>query len=229
MNRTTPQGRAVLRQWANTGTRGLAIAALWLFAVSCLAVEPPTAVPSAEFAPAPLLFSAGEAQQNHRFDAVIVQPMGWSRQGFRFQISLLSPAHGFESALDLNTGEGGLLVTARDVDGIGNDLDLIIKDAKSYTPLGLWINDHHGGFIKADPRLYAQSLWAEGPTLAAAHPLDKIQRVLPAQSQPCIYPLLPLGARRVRSRPGLIDAWNLGSPSRRTVDPHKTRGPPSYS
>jgi len=182
---------------------------------------------SSEFAPAPLRFSATEGARNHLFDLVIVQPRGWSRQGFRFQISLLSPAHGFDSALDLNANEGGLLVTARDVDGVGNDLDLIIKSAKSYTPLGLWINDHHGSFIKVDSRLYAPSLWAEVPALIAVHSLDTIQRALLAQSQPCIYPLLPLGARRVRSRPGLIDAWNLGSPSHPTVDPHKTRGPPS--
>ena len=225
MNRTRPhcragwESRAVVCRWARVGTEALVVAALWLFAASCLAVEPSAATPSSEFAPAPLRFSAGEAQQNHRFDLVVVQPEGWSRQGFRYQISLLSSARGFESALDLNTGEGGLLVTARDVDGIGNDLDLIIKDAKSYTPLGLWINDHHGGFIKVDSRLYAPSLWAEGPAMAAAHPLDTIQRVLLAQSQPCIYPLLPLGARRVRSRPGLIDAWNF----RFAASPH--RGP----
>ena len=59
--------------------------------------------------------------------------------------------------------QAGLLVTARDVDGIGNDLDLIIKSAKSFTPIGVWINNHHGGFTKADASVYAPSIWSDGP------------------------------------------------------------------
>lgn len=232
MKSTTPHRRAerdrraMVCRWARAGTEALVVAALSLSAVTCLAAENPSSVFGAGQAPASERCSAGEAQQNHRFDLVIVQPKGWGRKGFRFQISLLSPANGLESALDLNAGENGLLVTARDVDGVGNDLDLIIKDAKSYTPLGLWINDHQGGFIKVDSRLYAQSLWADGPFLLALGLPDALQRAIISLPQPCIDPLLQLRFGAFRMSQGPAESSHADRLPYFASDSETTRGPP---
>jgi hypothetical protein len=171
--------------------------------------------------------TGGEIGASHRFDLVIVEPKGRGLRGLRFRIVLDSPTRGAESSLDLAADEGGLLVTARDVDGVGNDLDLIIKNARSFAPVGIWINDHHGGFTKADASVYAPSIWNEGPFMLCLHSPDTYQGAillwhlsdLHPSTQPC-----PI-ERWVRH--GLVELAELHVPSRLTVDPQHARGPPS--
>src|SRR5208283_4417381 len=125
---------------------------------------------------------------NRRRDRVIVEPNGRGPQGFRFRIVLDSAIRRAESSLDLAAGDGGLLVTARDVDGIGNDLDLIIKSANSFTPIGIWINDHHGGFIKVDARVYASSIWSDSPLMLSDNPTDSFQGAILLWHQSYLQP-----------------------------------------
>ena len=147
--------------------------ALWMFAGICWATEPLKPLPHFSTTALSLCRATrSEFDNDRRFDSVIVQAQGRGPQGYRYRIVLASATRGAVSALDLAADAGGLLVTARDVDGAGNDLDLIIKSAWSLTPVGVWINDHHGGFIKADARVYASSIWSECPLLLpVTHPM----------------------------------------------------------
>jgi hypothetical protein len=167
-----------------------------------------------------------EIDGKHLFDLVIVERKGRGPQGFRFQIVLDSATRGTESSLDLIASEGGLVVTARDVDGVGNDFDLIIKTAKSFTPVGVWINNHHGGFLKADASVYAPSIWSESPSLLAADPSAMFQGVILLWHQAYLYP----SAQRCRGprwmRRDFVELADLDVPSRFTADPPHTRGPP---
>src|ERR1017187_1428676 len=122
----------VVWRLAKAGSGALALGALWLLAGSCMATASPTparlstsvfAVPGAR---------AAVIAGNHCSGLVIVELKGRGAQGFRFRIVLNSATRVAESSLDLAAPAAGLLVTARDVDGIGNDLDLIIKSANSF-------------------------------------------------------------------------------------------------
>lgn len=228
--RTAHSFRAANPKWfvvwraASSGAKVLALGALWIFASSCRAIEPPVpgaAVP-AHGSP------AADTGRDLRFDFVIVQPKGWGPQGFKFQISLGSPTRGPGSALDISAGENGLLVTARDVDGVGNDLDLIVRSAKSFTPIGVWINNHRGGFIKADSRIYAKSLWADGPVLLAFGLPETVQRAIVSLPQPCIHPLLEHYSYGSRASGNPNESLIPARPSYPMADPQTTRGPPSH-
>jgi hypothetical protein len=104
--------------------------------------------------------SGTSTQACPRFDGVIIDPKGRGRLGYEYQIILDSPVRGADSSLQLVAGKSGIVVTALDLDGVGNDLDLIIKSAVTYVPLSIWINNHHGGFIRVLPNQYAVSVWS---------------------------------------------------------------------
>jgi hypothetical protein len=161
------------------------------------------------------------------FDIVVVEPQGRGPQGYRYRIVLDSATHGAESFLDLAAGEDKLLVTARDVDGIGNDLDLIVKTAGSFTPVGVWINDHHGGFIKADAGVYALSIFSDGPSMLSATSPDTFQGAILLLQQSSLNPPIERCPGERRSRRGYVELADLHVPSRLTGDPQHTRGPPS--
>jgi hypothetical protein len=163
----------------------------------------------------------------HRLDIVIVEPEGWEPAGFRYRVVLDSTTRGVTSALDLTAEEGGLRVIARDVDGTGDDLDLIIKSARSLAPVGVWLNDHRGGFTRVDPSAYAPSIWSEGPLILADSPPDTLQTAVLPSYQCCLNP--PTRSYLFGQVVGeiLVKSTNFAVPSRLTTDPHQTRGPPS--
>ena len=173
--------------------------------------------------------TAAAAPANHRTDRVIVEPKGRGPQGFRFQIVLDSAAWGPESSLDLAANAAGLLVTARDVDGIGNDLDLIIKSAKSFTPIGIWINNHHGGFTKVDPSLYALSIWLESPQLLSLNTTDTLCGAILLWHHSYIQPLAQRIPGERRNCHGSVEWADLDLPPRLTAHPNQTRAPPHLS
>jgi hypothetical protein len=160
---------------------------------------------------------------------VIVEPKGHNAQGYRFQIVLDSSSQGTESSLDLVAAETALLVTARDVDGIGNDLDLIIKTAWSSTPVGVWINDHHGGFIKADARVYASSIWSDSPLLCAAKPTESLRGAILASYQSHVQPPVHCGPGKHGSHQDMVERTGLDALARLATAPNQTRAPPSPS
>jgi hypothetical protein len=163
----------------------------------------------------------------HRLDIVIVEPEGWEPDGFRYRIVLDSNTRGVTSALDLTAEEGGLRVIARDVDGTGDDLDLIIKSARSLAPVGVWLNDHRGGFTRVNPSAYAPSIWNEGPLILPDSPPDDLQAAVLPSYQLCTNPPTRLCPFEQVVDEILIKSANPLVPSRLTTDPHQTRGPPS--
>ncbi len=166
---------------------------------------------------------------DHLRDLVLVEANGWTPRGFQFRILLDSAARGLDGSLELAAGDGGLLVTARDVDGIGNDLDLIIKSARSFAPIGVWINNHRGGFNRTDPGVYAPSIWRDPPTLLAINAPDTVRSSFSLLPQPGIH---PLGRNSLRGRSMYAGLVELESPSwlaRLSTDPRSTRGPPSLT
>src|SRR5579859_5670066 len=103
----------------------LALWAIWVFPGNCLASEPALALQ--RYGRTASSIRGGTMPHpggDHRVDMVVVEAKGWERKGFRYRILLDSAARGAESSLDLIADEGGLLVIARDVDGVGGDLDL---------------------------------------------------------------------------------------------------------
>ncbi len=207
----------------------MALGALWMLAGSCLAIEPPAAA-SLSSRTFPVHGSTdSEFDGNHLYDLVIIERKGRGPQGFQFQIVLDSATRGAESSLDLAAGEGGVLVTARDVDGIGNDLDLIIKSAKSFTPIGVWINNHHGGFVKVDASAYASSIWSDTPLMAAFNPTDIILGALLVWHQSYVHSSTQRCPGERWTLQTLVEPADFEVPSRLTSDPQQTRGPPSVS
>jgi hypothetical protein len=171
--------------------------------------------------------AAREIGNNHLYDLVIVEPEGRGPQGFRFQIVLDSSTNGPESSLDLAANAAGLLVTARDVDGIGNDLDLIVKTASSFVPVGIWINNHHGGFVKIDASVYASSIWSESPQLLSLNITDTLCRAILLWYQSYVQPPAERSPGDGRTHHANVERLEFDPPSRLTPDPNQTRGPPS--
>jgi len=215
-------------RFAKAGSGVLALGVLWMFAGSCWATEPPMPAPPCSASAFPVHGAmTAEIAGNQRFDFVIVEPKGRGPQGFLFQIVLDSATRGAKSSLELAADEGGLLVTARDVDGIGNDLDLIIKSARSYTPIGVWINNHHGGFTKADASVYAPSIWTEGPFMLSVNPTDTFCGAILLWHQSYVQPPAQRIPGERCTRQGLVERADLDVPSRLSTEPNQTRGPPS--
>jgi len=204
----------------------LALPALLALAASCLASEPSAALLRAGTPDVPIQGSASILRyRGHNF--VVVEPEGTAPKGFRYRIVLDSTARGAASSLDVTAEEGGLLVIARDVDGVGNDLDLIIKSASSLAPAGVWINDHRGGFTKADSSIYAPSIWSEGSLIRSQNPTNHLQPAVAPSYQPCIHPLAQCYRFALWLGEDLVKSSSFALPSRLTVGSHQTRGPPS--
>jgi hypothetical protein len=171
--------------------------------------------------------AASAMGSDHHLDFVIVERKGRGPQGFRYQIVLDSATKGPESSLDLAANAAGLLVTARDVDGIGNDLDLIVKSANSYTPIGIWINNHHGGFIKADASVYAPSIWSDNPQLLSSNATDTLCRAILLWHQSYVHSTVQSLPGEYWTYRGQAERGDHNLPSRLKADPNHTRGPPS--
>ena len=64
----------------------------------------------------------------------------------------------------LDTNAKGIRIASHDVDG-DHLPDVLIMNADDGSPLGVWINDGHGGFKESDVRSYPSSVWHEDPLL----------------------------------------------------------------
>lgn len=215
------------RSFAGVSASALALWALSAFTASCLASE--TGAASQGFATAPLSVqdgTAADANGRGRIGVVTVEPEGRAPNGFRYRVVLGPTPRGAASSCELTAAEGGLLVIARDIDGIGDDLDLIIKSARSLVPVGVWINDHHGGFTKADPSAYAPSIWFEVPLLVSDNPPESVHPAGLPSHLACINPPVRRFPFKHTAGEILVDPTNFAFPSRLTAGPHQTRAPP---
>ena len=152
---------------ANHAARFRSIA-LALWAVWALSVASPawatSPLSTAEWVTTPLLRGYGNAiadlDGDGRLDLATVTLKSRGPNTFRYQVDLDLSSRIGPSSFSVSAGEGGLRIVPRDVDGDG-DLDLVITNARSLVPVGVWINDGHGGFTEGNPTAYPGSIWTE--------------------------------------------------------------------
>jgi len=161
-----------------------------------------------------------------RLERVIVERKGTDGSGVRYRIVLYSLARGVVSCLNLTADDGGLRVFARDVDGVGHDADLIVKNARTSLPVGVWINDHRGGFTVAHTGLYASAIWSEPPRLLAEYSSRNLQSVFRSLSRSCVALPAPLRRFERAGSEDLASATNVSLPSQLNAGARPTRGPP---
>jgi hypothetical protein len=212
--------------YATAGSGVLALIAFWIVGGSCWAAEALLSPPATPGAAPVQRATVANNHGNNRLDIVIVEPQDRGPWGFRYRVVLDSVSPDGESALELFADEDGLVVTARDVDGIGNNLDLIIKGARSFTPVGVWINDHHGGFTKADVSIYAPSIWTERSFMLSVNPPDTLRGAILLWHESYIHPSPQPHPGERRARQGLSEWTDLDVASRLATEPSQTRGPP---
>jgi hypothetical protein len=159
-----------------------------------------------------------------RTDIAFAKPRGLANGVFHYQVEVLlsgRPRATFE--VESGRAGGGLHIVARDVDG-DQDLDLVITTEFSGEPVGVWINDGHGGFTPGDAAIYPASIWQEIQEAIEGQRsrlgLD-LCCVLPGggcSAGPDSLPLPPLGNPRISlqstSDGHVSHPWNLGRPLR---------------
>jgi hypothetical protein len=167
------------KQVANFHLLALAVWAVWGFSgVSPALATRPLQV-SHLLATTPPLRAYGGAiadlDGDGRPDLATVTSKRWGPNAFRYQVELTLSSRIGPSSFCVSAEAGGLRIVPRDVDGDG-DLDLVITNARSFAPVGIWINDGHGEFTQGDKTAYSGSIWTQGPGIAS----DSTQRIFPA-------------------------------------------------
>lgn len=169
------------RRPARLAWAALILAVLWARPAASLASETP-GPSTAQLATAAALPNQSaviaDLDGDSHADVAIVKPEGWGPRGFQYRIELRLTTRAGTSSFSVAGETGGLRIVARDVDGDG-DLDLVIKSARSLTPVGVWINDGHGGFTEGDPGAYPPSIWSEGPGVVLSHQRETFQAIVP--------------------------------------------------
>jgi len=99
-----------------------------------------------------------------RPDLAVANLEGRGPTGFRYRIDLDLTSGAGGSSFRVFAQRGGLRIIPRDVNGDWEP-DLIITSARSFTPIGVWINDGHGAFVRSAPAFDVQVLWRNGPWL----------------------------------------------------------------
>jgi len=168
-----------------------------------------------------------------RPDLAVVKSEGWGPNGFRYRIDLHLTSRAGGSSFRVFAQRGGLRITPRDVNGDW-ELDLIITSAWSYTPIGVWINDGHGRFVRSDPKLDFPPALGKGPRLLSESAGEVFQAAVPESHrswpdrssgpslhketptghltfQPCGLRLPSSSSRRSRSRGPPPLFWQPGS------------------
>jgi len=159
--------------------------ALWALSAACWESEART--PSVAQLPATPSFcdqgcAIADLDGDGRPDVAIARAEGWGPSGFQYRIDLDLTTRVGPSSFSVYAQRGGLRIIPRDVNGDW-DLDLVITSAWSFTPVGVWINDGHGGFTRGDPTAYAQSIWNEGPGILSETPHETFPATVPEFSR----------------------------------------------
>jgi len=160
-----------------------------------------------------------------RPDLAIARTEGWGPRGFQYRIDLNLTTRTGLSSFNVFAQRGGLLIVPRDVDGDW-DLDLIITSARTLSPVGVWINDGHGGFNRSDLTPHLQSTWAEGPRMLSDTSRETFQATVPEFSQNWAGSSQGLSFCReliIKHLTFLLAAVNLPNSTPRRS---QTRGPP---
>ena len=160
----------------------LLLFSIWAFAV--WASGAPTSL--AQLPIAPTFCDQGcaiaDLDGDGRPDLAVAKLEGWGPSGFRYRIDLDLTSRAGPSSFSVFAQRGGLRITPRDVNGDW-ELDLIISSAWSYTPIGVWINDGHGGFVRSDPTLDLRPGWEKGPRVLSDSSGEVFQATVPEFSR----------------------------------------------
>ena len=159
-----------------------------------------------------------------RADIAFARPRGSVNGVYHYQIEvLLSGQQRTTFEVESGPDGGGLHISVRDIDG-DRDLDLVITTEFSRKPVGVWINDGHGGFTPGDVAIYPDSIWQETEqAVERPRPPQRvdISCVMPGggcSAGPCSLPVPSLsdpGARPPSTSDGHAShLWNLGRPLR---------------
>jgi hypothetical protein len=73
----------------------------------------------------------------------------------------------------MKTNAKGVRISSHDVDG-DHLPDVLVMSADDGSPIGVWINDGHGGFQESDVRSYPSSVWHEDPLLCQTRPPEHV-------------------------------------------------------
>ena len=174
--RLTMACRSACLRWS-----ALTLWVLWALSAPCLASEKQTPSTSQEASTSALSYQGGaiaDLDGDGRLDVAIVRSESRGPHAFQYRIELALTTRVAPSSFSVSADEGGLRIIPRDVDGDG-DLDLVITSAWSLAPVGVWINDGHGGFTQGDPTAYPRSIWTEGPGISSDAPQEKLQATVP--------------------------------------------------
>jgi len=117
-----------------------------------------------------------------RPDLAVAKLEGWAPSGFRYRIDLDLSSRAGRSSFSVFAQRGGLRIIPRDVNGDWEP-DLIITSAWWFTPIGVWINDGHGGFVRSDPDFDFQPVWGKGPRLLSDLAGEVFQAAVPKFSR----------------------------------------------
>ena len=157
--------------------------ALWVLSAACWASEAST--PSAvEPRPTPSFCDQGcaiaDLDGDGCPDLAIARAEVWGPSGFRYGIDVTTSVG--LSSFSVSAPRGPLRITPRDVDG-DRDLDLVVSSALSFAPVGVWINDGHGVFIRGDPSAYPETVWTGGFGIISQPPDETFQTTVPQFSR----------------------------------------------
>ena len=159
-----------------------------------------------------------------RTDIAFARQRGLVNGVYHYQIEVLLSAQP-RTTFEVESGPagGGLHISVKDIDG-DRDLDLVITTEFGREPVGVWINDGHGGFTPGDVAIYPDSIWQETEqAVERPRPPQRvdISCVMPGggcSAGPCSLPVPSLsdpGARPPSTSDGHAShPWNLGRPLR---------------
>ena len=161
----------------------LLLCALWLLSLP-VAGEPGPPAPHVPFTPAfcEQGCAIADLDGDGRPDLAIASAEGWGPSGFQYRIDLDLTTRAAPSSFSVFAQRGGLRIIPQDVNGDW-ELDLIITSAWSFTPVGVWINDGHGGFVPIGPAPNPQLTWGEGPGILSEPVCETFQATVPKGSR----------------------------------------------
>ena len=97
-------------------------------------------------------------------DWITAYPCAAPAGGATFCVGIaLSQTHATQTIV-LDTHVKGVRIASHDVDG-DHLPDVLVMSAEDGRPLGVWINDGHGGFKESNVRFYPSSVWHVDPLL----------------------------------------------------------------
>lgn len=161
-----------------------------------------------------------------RPDWILVRRTARGQLGISYSVDLHLSSGTTPTCIRITRQAGEVQVVPRDVNDDG-DLDLVLTDAWSAAPVGIWINDGHGKFIGAsDLGAYPASLWTLGTAISTEDRPLAVSAGLLQSYRDCSS--LPAHYRRGSLRPAAGQKPSTLFPSLVTQPAHapRTRAPP---